>query len=87
MIDRTGVRGTEMSPTSAVQTAQAFENLPWDEFTQTVTQHLSFTCAVGMLSITGLMLLVVLTGGVCQAHRRLLGRRRRDEHSWTILES
>lgn len=55
--------------------------------TQIGTQDWSFTCAISMLSITGLMLLVVLIGWVCQAHCRLLGRGRRDKYSRPILES
>lgn len=51
------------------------------------TELLVFTCAICMLSITGLMLLVVLIGGVCQAHRRLLGWSRRHKDSGAILES
>lgn len=45
------------------------------------------TCAVCVLSITWLMLLVVLIGGVGQAHCWLLGWGRRHKDSGGILES
>ena len=44
------------------------------------------TCAVGVLSVAGLVLLVVLAGGVAQAHALLLGRGRRNEDGGAVLE-
>lgn len=90
--DRRGVRGTgraELCPTSAAPVS-AFTCCDITHCSASFQHRLglrTFTCAISMLSITGLMLLVVLIGWVCQAHCRLLGRGRRDKHSRPILES
>lgn len=51
------------------------------------TTNANPTCAISrMLAIAGLMLLVVLVGGVGQAHCRLLGWSRRHEDGGAVLE-